>query len=115
MKARSSRPPSWTTTTGSSGPCGTISSLQRNVGTLKAEAAAGGTTKVGGGFNEGDVIVTKIANVRLLSQPAEAAKPLTTLGRGEELVVVGSEKDGYINVQGAAGSGWVKTVLVIKQ
>ena len=90
-------------------------SLQRSVGTLKAEAASGGTTKVGGGFNEGDVIVTKIANVRLLSQPGEAAKPLTTLGRGEEMVVVGTEKDGYINVQSAAGSGWVKTVLVIKQ
>lgn len=91
------------------------SSLQRNVGTLKAEAAAGGTTKVGGGFNEGDVIVTKIANVRLLVQPSETAKPLTTLARGEELVVVGTEKDGYVNVQGAAGSGWVKTILVIKQ
>jgi hypothetical protein len=90
-------------------------SLQRNVGTLKAEAASGGTTKIGGGFNEGDVIVTKIANVRLLSQPIETAKPLTTLGRGEEMVVVGTEKDGYINVQSAAGSGWVKTVLVIKQ
>jgi hypothetical protein len=90
-------------------------SLQRSVGTLKAEAAAGGTTKVGGGFNEGDVIVTKIANVRLLAQPTETAKPLTTLGRGEEMVVVGAEKEGYINVQTGAGSGWVKTVLVIKQ
>ena len=48
-------------------------SLQRSVGTLKAEAAAGGSTKVGGGFNEGDVIVTKIANVRLLAQPTETA------------------------------------------
>jgi hypothetical protein len=91
------------------------SSLQRNVATLKAEAAAGGTTKVGGGFNEGDVIVTKIANVRLLAQPSETAKPLNTLGRGEEMVVVGAEKDGYINVQTGSGSGWVKTILVIKQ
>jgi hypothetical protein len=70
---------------------------------------------VGGGFNEGVVIVSKIANVRLLAQPSETAKPLTTLARGEELVVVGIEKDGYINVQGAAGNGWVKTILVIKQ
>ena len=31
-------------------------SLQRNVGTLKQEAAAGGTTKAGAVFNEGDVL-----------------------------------------------------------
>src|SRR5262249_3431482 len=38
-------------------------SLQRNVGTLKAEAAAGGATKAGAVFNEGDVLGPKIAGV----------------------------------------------------
>ena len=90
-------------------------SLQRKVGTLKQEAAAGGTTKAGGGFNEGDVLVPKIANVKLMAQPSDTAKPLGTLPRGEELVVIGAEKDGYINVQGANGSGWVKVVLVQKR
>ena len=90
------------------------SSLQRNVGTLKAEAAAGGATKTGAVFGEGDVIVPKIANVKLLAQPNESAKVVATLGRGEELVVVGAEKDGYINVQTSAATGWVKTVLVTK-
>ena len=42
-------------------------SLQRNVGTLKQEAAAGGTKKAGAVFNEGDVLTPKIANVKLLS------------------------------------------------
>ena len=89
-------------------------SLQRNVGTLKAEAAAGGATKAGAVFGEGDVIVPKIANVKLLAQPNDTAKVLATLGRGEELVVVGAEKDGYVNVQTASATGWVKTVLVTK-
>ena len=90
-------------------------SLLRSVGTLKAEAAAGGATKAGAVFNEGDVIVTKIANVRLYSQPADTSKPVgSPMPRGEELVVAGAEKDGYINVQGAAGSGWVRTVLVTR-
>ena len=90
-------------------------SLQRSVGTLKAEAAAGGATKAGAVFNEGDVILTKIANVRLYSQPSDTSKPVgSPMPRGEELVVVGAEKDGYINVQGAAGSGWVRTVLVTR-
>jgi len=90
-------------------------SLQRNVGTLKQEAAAGGATKAGAVFNEGDVIVPKIANTKLLEQPSDTGKVVATLGRGEELVVIGGDKNGYINVQSATASGWVKTVLVSKQ
>ena len=36
------------------------------------------------------------------------------LTRGEELVVIGPEKNGYVNVQGGAASGWVKKVLVTR-
>ena len=89
-------------------------SLQRNVGTLKQEAAAGGSTKAGAVFSEGDVLLPKIANVRLLAQPSETAKVLATLAKGDELVVVGADKDGYINVQSASATGWVKIVLVVK-
>jgi hypothetical protein len=89
-------------------------SLQRNVGTLAQEAAAGGTTKAGAVFNEGDVLVPKIANVKLLAQASDSGKVVATLGRGEELVVIGGEKDGYINVQGSGASGWIKIVLVSK-
>src|SRR5262245_44870227 len=90
-------------------------SLQRKVGSLKEEAAAGGTKKAGAVFNEGDVLTPKIANVRLLAQPTDTAKVLATLARGDELVVIGPEKDGYINVQAAAASGWVRVVLVQKR
>jgi hypothetical protein len=91
------------------------SSLQRNVGTLKQEAAAGGAKKAGAVFNEGDVLAPKIAGVKLFAQPNDAAKVLATLGRADELVVVGTDKDGYINVQAASASGWVKVVLVQKR
>ena len=90
-------------------------SLQRNVGTLKQEAAAGGATRAGAVFNEGDVVMPKIVNVRLLAQPTETGKVLATLGRSDELVVIGASKDGYVNVQGADGSGWVRIVLVEKR
>ena len=90
-------------------------SLQRNVGSLKAEAAAGGTTKAGAVFAEGDVLVPKIANVRLLAGASDAAKVLATLGRADELVVIGAVKDGFVNVQGTAAVGWVKAVLVMKR
>jgi hypothetical protein len=90
-------------------------SLQRNVGTLKQEAAAGGSTKAGAVFNEGDVLTPKIAGVKLLASASDTAKALGTLARGDELVVVGPVKDGFVNVQGAAASGWVKIVLVQKR
>jgi hypothetical protein len=89
-------------------------SLQRNVGTLKQEAAAGGTTKAGAVFEEGDVLTPKIANVRLLQEPNDASKVLATLARGEELVVIGTPKDGYVHVQTASATGWVKAVLVVR-
>jgi hypothetical protein len=49
------------------------------------------------------------------AQPRDAAKIVSTLHRGAELVVSGAEQDGYISVQGAGGSGWVKTALVTKR
>jgi hypothetical protein len=90
-------------------------SLQRKVGTLKQEAAAGGATRAGAVFAEGDVLMPKIANVKLLAQPSDTAKPLATLARTDELVVIGESKDGFSNVQGATASGWVKIVLVQKR
>jgi hypothetical protein len=90
-------------------------SLQRSVGTLAQEAAAGGQMKTGAAFAEGDVLIPKIANVKLLAGPVDDAKPLATLDRGEELVVIGKIENGFVSVQGANGSGWVKTVLMNKQ
>src|SRR5262245_40435043 len=90
-------------------------SLQRNVGTLKQEAAAGGTRKAGAVFNEGDTLGPKIAGVKMYAAPNETAKVVATLGRGDEMVVVGEEKDGYIEVETGSGKGWVRMTLVQKR
>ncbi len=87
-------------------------SLQRDVGTLKQEA--GKKTQAGEVFNEGDVVLPKIANVKLLKSPADGAAAAGNLARGEELVVIGPEKNGYLNVQSGSASGWVKKVLVTR-
>jgi hypothetical protein len=88
-------------------------SLQRDVGTLREEA--GKKTVAGAVYNEGDVVVPKIGNVKLLAQPSDGAKALATLAKGEELVIVGAEQNGFLNVQGGAAAGWVKKVLVVGQ
>ena len=89
-------------------------SLQRNVGTLSQEAAAGGKTKAGVVFKEGDVLLPKIGNVRLLSKPSETATVVTTLGKGEEMIFLGKEEDGFVNVETGKGSGWVKKLLIAR-
>ena len=75
-------------------------SLQRNVGTLKQEAAAAAPRKAGAVFNEGDVLGPKIAGVKLHGDAATTGKVVATLGRADELVVIGEEKNGFIQVQG---------------
>ncbi|MEP7243300.1 MAG: CsgG/HfaB family protein [Gammaproteobacteria bacterium] len=87
-------------------------SLQRDVGTLREEA--GKKTAAGAVYNDGDVVVPKIANVKLLASPADTAKAVATLPKGEELVIIGAEQNGFLNVQGGAASGWVKKVLVVR-
>jgi hypothetical protein len=89
--------------------------LQRNVGTLAQEAAAGGQKKATAVFGEGDVLGPKIAGVKIVATPADDGKTVATLARTDEVVVIGEEKDGYVKVQGASGSGWVKIVLVNKR
>jgi hypothetical protein len=55
--------------------------LQRDVGTLSQETAAGAKTKAGAVFNEGDVLLPKIGNVRLMSKPSDSGQVVTTLAR----------------------------------
>lgn len=86
--------------------------LQRNVGTLAKEAST--VTTAGAVFQEGDIVIPKIPNIKVLAAADENAKPAGTLGRGEQLVVVGAEQNGYIKVQGGSVSGWVKKVLLTR-
>ncbi len=87
-------------------------SLQRDVASLATEAGA--RTKAGAAFSEGDVLRPKIANVRLLVKPSDTADAVTTLGKGDELIFMGKEQDGFVHVETGKGSGWVRKVLVTK-
>ena len=91
-------------------------SLQRNVGTLKEEAAKGGTTKAGAVFSDGDVLTPKIGAVQMRADANDTSKVVATLNKGDEVIVTGAEKDGFIQVTNAAGAaGWIKIVLVSKK
>ena len=82
---------------------------------FKATGVMGGDVKLGATFAEGDVLVPKIDNIKLLSAPQDGAGQAAVLKKADELVFLGEEKDGYLKVQGSAAEGWVKKTLVAKK
>lgn len=88
-------------------------SLQRAVRSLAETSAK--KVDAGTSFQEGDVLSPKIANVKLMAQPQDSAKVVATLPKAEELVFLGKEKDGYIFVQAANATGWVRALLVMRK
>jgi hypothetical protein len=92
-----------------------IESMKNDPELAKAGASGTETVKAGVSFQDGDVLVPKIANVKLLGSPAEGAKVLATLAKTDELVFLGEEKTSYVKVQGSSSEGWVKKTLVVKK
>ncbi len=66
-----------------------------------------------GGFSEGDALVARLAGIRLLSEPVESARVVATLDKAEEVIVTGT-RDGFVQVTGVKGSGWVNPRLFTK-
>ncbi len=66
-------------------------------------------------FAEGDVLHTKIDNVKLLASASDTAAAATTVNAADALVYLGEEQNGYLHVQGSGGEGWVRRALVVKK
>lgn len=62
----------------------------------------------------GDVYVPKIAGVKAYRSASEGAV-LATLGKTDEVIYGGEEKDGFLKVETASGTAWVKAILMRKQ
>jgi len=82
---------------------------------FKPVGLSGADVKAGASYAEGDVLMPKIDNVKLLAEPKDGARAASALHKGDELVFLGEEKDGYVKVQGSSGDGWVKKTLVSKR
>ena len=52
--------------------------------------------------------------MKLLSKPSDESAMIVTLTKGEELIFMGKEQEGFVNVETSKGSGWVKKVLVTR-
>ena len=82
---------------------------------FKPVGLEGDQLKAGASFAEGATLTPKIDNVKLYETPTDGAKVVATLKKGAELIFLGTDKDGYLQVQGADGEGWVRKVLVSKK
>ena len=62
----------------------------------------------------GDIVVPRIAGVKVLKAAKDDAAVLLTLGRGDEVILDGAEQNGFVKVTTGSGDGWVKKSLIKK-
>ena len=60
----------------------------------------------------GDALVGKIAGIKVHVAPQRKSTSLLTLAKGEAVVYMGEERDGFYRVTSSAGEGWVDRLLV---
>lgn len=92
-----------------------ISSLKNNPNMDRFGAGGGDTATAGEVFNPGDVVTPKIDNLKLLQAPENGSAAIATVSRSDAMVCLGTEENGFIQVQGAGGQGWINKLLVTKQ
>jgi hypothetical protein len=78
-----------------------------------SQANAAASVKAGAA-SAGDVMMAKIAGVKVLRSPADSAGVLMSLSKTDEVLYLGEEKNGFAKVTSPNGDGWVKAVLLRK-
>lgn len=76
------------------------------------DANAAASTRAEAPQAAGQVLVAKIANVKVHAEPSRDAKVVATLQRSDELVASGEARNGFVYVDSANFSGWVQRTLV---
>lgn len=76
--------------------------------------ATNSSNPVAAAFNAGDVLLPKIAGIKVFEKPNSTSKLIYAMKKEDEMVFMGEEKDGYLNVQGANGEGWVDKKMIKK-
>lgn len=89
-------------------------SLVQAKASAASQANAAGSVKAGAG-NAGDIYVPKIAGVKAFRAAEESAPVVATLGKTDEVIFAGEEKDGFLKVETGSGSAWVKAIMMRKQ
>ncbi len=86
-----------------------------NLTQAKASSASTANANASARADVGAVYVAKIAGVKALTEPRDGAREVMSLGRSDEVVAEGEEKDGFMKVATPKGTGWVKAIMMRKQ
>jgi curli biogenesis system outer membrane secretion channel CsgG len=81
-------------------------------GSAAGDANAAASTRAEAPQAAGQLLVAKIANVRVYAEASRDSKVVATLQRSDELVASGEAKNGFVFVDSANFSGWVQRTLV---
>ncbi len=88
-------------------------SLLQSRGGAAAQANAANSVQANAAV-AGDVMLPKIAGVRVLRLPKDGAPELQVLARSDEVLLLGEEQNGFAKVTASNGDGWVKKMLLRK-
>ena len=96
-----------------------VQAVRDNPSLIQAKAApanqanAANSVKAGAG-QAGDVYLPKISGVKAYRTAAEGPV-VATLGKSDEVIYDGEEKDGFMKVETGSGTAWVKAIMMRKQ
>jgi glutaredoxin len=80
----------------------------------QASPAAPAPTPAAGGFAAGDILVARIARVKVLAEAKSRAETVGQLDKKEEVVYLGETQDRFLKVKSATAEGWVDQALLTK-
>lgn len=66
----------------------------------------------GGALQAGQTMVGKIAGIKIYAQPSKSSQKVMALGKTDEVIYMGEERDGLYRVTTPQGEGWVDKLLV---
>jgi len=73
---------------------------------------AANSTRAGAPAKAGEILMARIANVKIYAGPSKDSKVLGTLSKTDELIASGDQKNGFVQVDSSNFSGWVQRSLV---
>ncbi|MFA7349405.1 MAG: hypothetical protein WC009_01475 [Methylotenera sp.] len=98
------------------GTLGEVTRTTREVNVLSKEAApakpAADQASLSSEIKSGDILVAKVANVKVLKEANKKSAKLAQVSKSDELIYMGEEQNGLYLVTAPDGEGWVDKILV---
>jgi len=94
-----------------------VRTIRDNPSLIKTHSEAGdvnaaNSTRAGAPQKAGEILMARIANVKLYAGPSKDSKVVATLQKSDELIASGDQKNGFVQVDASNFSGWVQKTLV---